>query len=135
MAGARGEALPRVAARPFQGGGTALGDSVPQSPQANGGSSGAGCTASAWAPRSPGVRVLVPLTTPHLASPQRPRPFNWPLSEAHSQRSLASLRALRFQGVEGSCWAPDPAAFARPRPLPLPSARDPREIEIYIKFE
>ena len=41
----------------------------PSVPQANGGSSGAGCTAFAWAPLSPGVRVPAHLPSPRPASP------------------------------------------------------------------
>ena len=106
--GRRGRGPPTGCGAALPGGGPALGGSVPQSPQANGGSSGAGCTASARAPLSPGVRVPAPLPPPRPASPQCPRPFNWPLPDAHCP------------GVQGQAWDPPPFPGFKPRPPPVP---------------
>ena len=92
--GRGGRGPPTGCGAALPGGGPALGGLVPQPPQANGGSSGAGCTASARAPLSPGVRVPAPLPPPRPASPRRPRPFNWPLPGPHGP------------GVLGQAWAP-----------------------------
>ena len=92
--GRRGRGPPTGFGAALPGGGPALGNSVPQFPQANGGSSGAECTASLRAPLSPGVRVPAPLPPHRPASPQRPRPFDWPLPDA------------QCPGVQGQAWDP-----------------------------
>ena len=74
----------------------------PSVPQANGGSSGAGCTAFAWAPLSSGV-CSPPSTLPLLASAQRPWRFNLPLPDAQGRPGTPAL----FQGL-------------KPRPPPVP---------------
>lgn len=106
--GRRGRGPPTGCGAALPGGGPALGGLVPQPPQANGGFSGAGCTDSARAPLSPGVRVPAPLPPPRPASPRRPRPFNWPLPGPHGP------------GVLGQAWAPQPFPGFKPRPPPVP---------------
>lgn len=86
------------------GGGPALGGSVPQPPQANGGSSGAGCSASARAPLSPGYESQFPTPT----SPQRPPTLNWPLPSSNCP------------GVQGQTRGPPPFPGFKPRPPPVP---------------
>lgn len=73
--GRRGQGPPTGCGAALPGGGPALGGSVPQPPLANGGSSGAGCSASARAPLSSGSKSQLP--SPNLASslPSAPDPL------------------------------------------------------------
>lgn len=95
MGVAGGEALPRAAARPFQGE-VLLWGAQSLSPPWPTGAPRAQCAQLLPGPHS--VRgpspSSPPPSPPRLASPQRPRPFNWPLPDPNCPRG------------QGQAWAP-----------------------------
>ena len=117
MGGAGGEALPRAAARPFQGEVLLWGAQSLSPPGQRGllgrrlhsfclGPTQSGCPS----PSSP------PFTPPRLASAQRPRRFNWPLPDSQGRPGTPAL----FQGLK---TRPPPVpgegrGFLKPAPLP-----------------
>ena len=136
--GRRGRGPPTGCGAALPGGGPALGGSVPQSPQANGGSSGAGCTASARAPLSPGVRVPAPRPPPRpptvsgVQAPPTARsrggwgPCNLPPSPgpAPGLRPPALLLRGEQRGMKEAA-GPRPPSLRAPPPSPLPPSARP----------
>ena len=105
--GRRGRGPPTGCVAALPGGGPALGGSIPQSPQANGGSSGAGRTASARAHSVRGSESQLP--SPHLAR----------LSPAPPALLLAPSRFPQPRG-RGPGLGPGRFPGFKPRPPPVP---------------
>lgn len=87
--GRRGRGPPTGCGAALPGGGPALGGSVPQPPQANGGSLGAGCSASARGPLSPGSESQLPSPRPTPPLPSAPGPLTGPFPDPTAQGSRA----------------------------------------------
>lgn len=112
----RGRGPPTGCGAALPGGGPALGGSVPQPPQANGGSSGAGCSAFARAPLSPGYESQLP--TPTFS--RSPRPLTGPFPAPTAQGSRERLGAPhRFRGSNPAHRRfPGRGGSLQPAPLP-----------------
>lgn len=125
--GRRGRGPPTGCGAALPGGGPALGGSVPQRPQANGGSSDAGCSASARAPLSPGSESQLPSPNPALPLPSAQDPLTGPFPAPTAQGSRSRPGAPTVSGVQapptaGSRGGGGPCNLP-PSPGPAPGLR------------
>lgn len=131
--GHRGGGPPTGCGAALPGGGPALAGSVPQPPQTNGGSSGAGCSVSTRPPLSPGSEFQVPSPNPAPPLPSAPGPLTGLFPAPTAQGSRARPGPPTVSGVQapptagsrgggGPCNlppSPGPAPGLRPPALPL----------------